>query len=822
MAVVRNLMVRAGADFTALTRGLRQAQGQVQNFQSRVTTAMNGVAAALAAVGVGLTLGQAIKDAVKVEGALISLNVLLGESADDFIHWANSSAHAFGMSKTEAIDYGKTYANLLSGFASSNKETLTMTQDLLKASAVIASMSGREMTDVMERIRSGMLGNTEAIEDLGIYVNVAMIESTEAFKKFANGKSWEQLSFKIQQQIRYFAILEQSNKKFGTELADTTGLKIAQFTASLGNLRLALGNAFLPILSVVLPSLTRMVNGLAKAMEYVAAFSRALFGQKKQAQDMSKQSAAVSGVGEAYKESGEAAKAAAKAQKGFLSGFDEVNTVSMPKADASATEEAVANAAVPVPELDTADMNAELDKVAAAAEAMGARVRQAFQNMTKVITDNKELIISALAGIAGAFLIFKSGAIFSGVATAISSIGGALAILASPILWIGLLIAGLVAAFVYFYRTNETFRGVVDGIFNAIGDSLKFVWEKVLKPVGAFLKDVFVVAWDAVSVAARWFYNNVIKPLGDYLLIFYNEVIEPLAVLLADVFALAFQIVADVAKSFWENTLKPVAKKLTEVFKPAVEAVSAVLKFLWESIIKPLAKLVGDILLGAFKSLVSVLTNLWKNVLSPFITFMKDVFLLIFDEVFTAIGGYLSGAIDAFKGVLNFITGVFTGDWQKAWNGVKEIFGGIFDSLVSLVKAPINIIISMINKLIEGLNGIGIDLPEWMGGGKFNFNLPKIPKLAQGGIVSSPTLAMVGEAGPEMIVPLEDTSFVDKLASAVGTAVLSASQLSGGMNSQQQSKDVVVQIDGNTLARVLNPFTIKEAGRTGNSLITVR
>jgi phage-related protein len=820
MAVVRNLMVRAGADFSALTQGLQNAQRQVQNFQSRVTNAMNGVAATMAAIGVGLTLGQAIKDAVKVEGALISLNVLLGESADDFIRWADASAHAFGMSKTEAIDYGKTYANLLSGFSSSNRETLTMTQDLLKASAVVASMSGREMTDVMERIRSGMLGNTEAIEDLGINVNVAMIESTEAFKKFANGKSWEQLSFKIQQQIRYFAILEQANKKFGTELADTTGLKISQFTASLGNLRLALGNAFLPILNVVLPSLTMMVNALAKAMGFVAAFSRALFGQKKETQNTQKQAQAVSGVSEAYKDSAASAKSAAKAQKGFLAGFDEINAVQTPKADAASAEEAVPAEAV-LPETDMSEMTEEMDKVSSSAEKMGERVRAAFGQMAQFISDNKDVIISALAGISFAFIAFKANAIFTGLMTALSSVGATLALLANPIVLVGLLVAGLVAAFVYFYRTNEKFKGVVDGIFSKISDALIFLWEKALKPVGAFLKDVFVAAWEGVTVAAEWFYLNVLKPLGNYLQTFYSVVIEPLAKLLIDVFAFAFEFVADVAKLFWENALKPVAKKLTEVFKPALEAVSAVFKYLWQNVIQPFSTTISEVLLVALKYLILALTNLWQNTLKPFSTFMKDIFLIIFGEVFNAIGGYLSGAIDSLKGLLNFITGVFTGDWKKAWQGVKEIFGGIFQSLESLVKAPLNIIISMINKLIEGLNGIGIDLPDWMGGGSFNFSIPKIPKLAQGGIVTSPTLAMVGEAGPEMVVPLEDTSFVDKLASAVGTAVLSATQVGNSM-AQPAGKDVVVQVDGNTLARVLNPYMSKETGRTGGSLITVK
>ena len=73
-----------------------------------------------------------------------------------------------------------------------------------------------------------------------------MLESTEAFKKFANGKSWAQLDFKVQQQIRLAAILEQAYDRYGDTLADTTQTKQARFIASLENIKLNLGQAFLP------------------------------------------------------------------------------------------------------------------------------------------------------------------------------------------------------------------------------------------------------------------------------------------------------------------------------------------------------------------------------------------------------------------------------------------------------------------------------------------------------------------------------------------------------------------------------------------------
>ena len=105
--------------------------------------------------------------------------------------WAQDTASAFGISEAAAVKYGNAYSNLISGFISDTAASTAYTKQLIEASAVIASRTGRTVEDVNERIRSGLLGSTEAIEDLGINVNVALLETTDAFKQLANGRSWE-------------------------------------------------------------------------------------------------------------------------------------------------------------------------------------------------------------------------------------------------------------------------------------------------------------------------------------------------------------------------------------------------------------------------------------------------------------------------------------------------------------------------------------------------------------------------------------------------------------------------------------------------------
>jgi phage-related protein len=132
-----------------------------------------------------------------------------------------------------------------------------------------------------------------------------------------------------------------------------------------------------------------------------------------------------------------------------------------------------------------------------------------------------------------------------------------------------------------------------------------------------------------------------------------------------------------------------------------------------------------------------------SKVISGLITFIGDFLGGIVDAV--------SGIITALKGIVQFITGVFTGDWKKAWEGVKNIFKGVFDALVGIAKTPINLIIDLINGMISGIvsgintvlkavNSISFELPKALGGFKVGFNIPlvtapKIPKLATGTVV---------------------------------------------------------------------------------------
>jgi hypothetical protein len=156
--------------------------------------------------------------------------------------------------------------------------------------------------------------------------------------------------------------------------------------------------------------------------------------------------------------------------------------------------------------------------------------------------------------------------------------------------------------------------------------------------------------------------------------------------------------------------------------------------------------------------------------------------------VITAIGLLVA----AFVTLWNKCEG-FRNFWLNMWEGIKtaakaaaDFIGGIFSTIMNTIKGVINGVISVINGAIGAINKISVTVPDWVpefGGKKFGFNIPKIPMLAEGGVVSKPTLAMVGEAGKEAVLPLEEnTAWIDKLAEKLAGKVMPSQTTTNNFN----------------------------------------
>ena len=199
--------------------------------------------------------------------------------------------------------------------------------------------------------------------------------------------------------------------------------------------------------------------------------------------------------------------------------------------------------------------------------------------------------------------------------------------------------------------------------------------------------------------------------------------------------------------SFITQTVVPVILQTITAAAPSIASIISGVG----SVVMTVAQIIGE----AIQFLMPIIQTV--------ITVLLHIGQVVVPAVLAAIGVFAEGISSAingvktiFEGVINFITGVFSGDWRMAWEGVKSIFVGIFNTLGALFKTPINAVIALINKTISGINGLGLDIPDWvplLGGKSFSINIPEIPMLAQGGFTNGASIA--GEAGTEAVISFQ-------------------------------------------------------------------
>lgn len=257
--------------------------------------------------------------------------------------------------------------------------------------------------------------------------------------------------------------------------------------------------------------------------------------------------------------------------------------------------------------------------------------------------------------------------------------------------------------------------------------------------------------------------NNLAISIGDILLPIINKIVAGL------------QNAID-----WFSNLDDGVKKTILIVGGLIAAISPIAGTVIPALITAINFIIANpivLLIAAIVGLVALIATKGDEIqaiLQRVDDFLQGLFTTDWSESFGILGEILNfffatvksiwDSIKAvFDGIIDFIRGVFTGDWERAWTGVQEIFKGIFTALVAIAKAPLNGIIGLINMVIDainwminGLNSIHFDVPDWvpvLGGKSLGFNIPTIGKiayLAKGGILSSGS-AIVGEAGPELL-----------------------------------------------------------------------
>ena len=285
-------------------------------------------------------------------------------------------------------------------------------------------------------------------------------------------------------------------------------------------------------------------------------------------------------------------------------------------------------------------------------------------------------------------------------------------------------------------------------------------------PVGAIITAIGLVITALIHL---W---NTNEGFRNWVMEFYNGCIKPV-----------FEWIGNTVSELWNEHLKPLWEKL----KPGITSIWETIKTVWDAI----ANLIGGII----------------EFLSPIISGI----LARIGHVVEYISIYIGMVADVLSGIIDFIAGVFTGDWERVWEGVKEIFSSIWEGIKRLAKSAVNALANVVNGIIRGLNKI--HLPNWEILGSLagkGINIPLIPTLAKGGVLTSPTVAMMGEyAGayhnPEIVTP---QNILRETIDASNGNLVSAFY--------QMCQQVIQAIDGVDMSVSIGDDVIAQSTKRGN------
>lgn len=820
-------------DDTGYKRSLNDAEKRADTAGTNMAASFKKVGAAIAKAFTVAAVIKFGKDSVESAAKVQASNAQLAQTFGDLQAKAEAAMQAVadksGILKTRLQGVGTDIFAFARTSGMDSAAALGMMQEALQVAADSAAYYDRSLEDTAESLKSFLKGNYANDAALGL----SCTETTRnAAANRLYGKSFKDLS-EAQKQLTLLQMVKDANQlsgAMGQAARESNGWEnvLGNLKESWNQLLAALGKPVLQGAVVVIQHITSAIQSLTKYAQMAADALSGLFGfaaadtaPAAAVADAAKQTAA--SIGESADNQEALTKETQKtgeAAKGGLASFDKLNVLTQNKGSgtsdsAPSSGDSSSSAAAPAGGManrvktafsglfEKSGFKTFLDKVQEGIDrvdwsTVGDNCKSIFKDLkpiAKTAFEQTEKVGTAAFGALGS----ATGALITVTGKSLQTVTGGVA------KWLsrdkekiqgyittvgGNLERGFNNVSLFFDRLGRVagdsldrmrprmeesianlldgwtdFAGgvgtVVSGAFEQASASLADWMENDGETIGAFFDNLQAIAADIFDTVGGIFgdigtalsdwwngdgaeiFRNICDALdnvGTTLMNLWNEWIMPV-----------WNFIAGLVQDAWNNCLAPVFERLVAFFGK-----------------------VGDCIATIWNKWLSPVVNWIIEVLGPVFTNVFNGIGAVFGTVFSVIGSVVGGIIDFFSGLIDFVTGVFAGDWNKAWNGICEAFGGIWNAIWGIIRGVVNLIIDGINLLWRGIytavsgivNGIG-GIAGAIGslfGQDWKFSMPEepplIPKLAKGGIVKAPTLAVVGDnpgagsGNPEVVAPL--------------------------------------------------------------------
>lgn len=774
-----------------MSREAKAAGKQIQSAGKTISSAGSALTKSITLPIAGVATA-AIKTAADYESAMSNVKAITGATGKDF-ESLNQLGKDLGAStawSAQQVAEAMQYTGMAGWTAKDNVEGLKGILDLASASGTDLAATSDIMTDAISAFgykASDSAKFADTMTKACTSANVSVETLGESYKYC--GAISGTMGYSIDEVTTSLAAMGNMGIK-GSQAGTTLKNAISNMAAPTKNMKAAMDDLGISIVNQdgsmkswgdVIKNLQSSFGGLTQDQQ--AAYAKQLFGKESMAGMLAIINTSVddyNALGDAIKNSGGAAEDAANTQLDNLNG------------QLTLLKSALEGAAITIGNKLTPYIKQAVSWVQKATDW--------FNNLSDAQVDHIIKWAGIAAAIGPALLIFgkvvtgigKMVSIFGAVSGAVAKAGGVMALITSP-------------------------AGIVVGVLAAVALAAVLViknWDKI-KPVIMNVKDWFVSTFGGTIKAAILVFKDVFTKVMDGIKALMPTVTKVVKSAISMCIPI-FKTIASVVKIVVE-TVKKIAPVIATTFVAVAQRLIPVFATIGK-IIKAVAPVIGNLLSNAFKfvgktiqavspyiiKIASVISNVLGYAvrkLSPVVVKMASTFSTVFNSIFTVVSAVvkkltpvfnvigtiiktvmavvksvitttfrtvanvistcagsikqiIDGIAKVFNGILDFITGVFTGNWRKAWEGVKSIFGGIFEGLAGMCKVPINAVIGVINSAINGINSISVDIPEGIpivGGKHIGFSIPNIPALAKGTPDWKGGLAQISEKGGEIV-----------------------------------------------------------------------
>lgn len=804
---VKEITVRFKVQMGKFKEDMQNMKNQMKS-ASGVTSSFHDKLKMLSHVGFGKKLTQ---ETQRLEAELDKTNAKLRE-LDRVIDEVKRTGMTHGMFDGEILSLDALIAKRqqLNALSNQTASKLVSLDSIAKAKG---SMSG--FLSVMKKSGKYVSAFASKIKSL-LKLMGKLTGVTNKFNKSAHGMRKLSFARLFKEMFMFQTIMLMMNQavegfKSLVRYSDKVNASASQLYSSLTTLRNALSTAFAPIMTAIAPALTVLIDLISKACTYIGMFVSALTGAtsfvKAKKLNLDYAASLDSTTGSANK----ASKAIDKLKK-TIYGYDELN-VRQDNTEDSSSSGAGASGLNPEDMFETVPIENKISKFANKLrelfkagdfEGIGSLLAESingiFQKIDNAIKwDNVgEKITYFVTGFTTAFNSLVSntdwGLIGTTIADAMNTISYSLYMLFDGIDWVSL---------------GSGISGAINSVlknadWESIGQTVMAYFAILPKLIYGFISEL---DWAGVGTSLLEFFSGMFKDVdwsavGDGISKFVTGLLEMLVTFIMGIdWGKVGIAIANVLSNIdWASIISYLFIGLTELAGGLVGMLVVTIGKLGLDLLQGITDLIGDIS-SIFDDIGELLG----------ISSITDVFSQMFEDL-----------QKYFQSFIDFITGVFTGDFNKAFKALGDFMAFNF-------KAPANIVIGIFNMLLSAgaalvngvsslLNNLNVDIPDWVpkyGGKKFGFNIPKvtapkIPTFADGGFPTEGQMFIANEAGPEMVGTMNGRSAVasnDQIVAGIKQAVIEGFMevIMATRNSESDADngDIVLQVDSMELARAV-------------------